>query len=63
MFYAALDGAVTSHYEVTSHPEVFDACACTTVRRIAVIRHNARVILSCERVILTSCSGSAELLP
>ena len=22
--YAALDGAVTSHYEVTSHPEVFD---------------------------------------
>ncbi len=22
--YAALDGAVTSHYEVTSHPEIFD---------------------------------------
>ena len=22
--YAALDGAVTSHYEVTTHPEIFD---------------------------------------
>lgn len=50
--YAALDGAVTSHYEVTSHPSVFDGITANKGRQIAVIRHNARVILSCERVIL-----------
>jgi nicotinate-nucleotide pyrophosphorylase (carboxylating) len=50
--YAALDGAVTSHYEVTSHPEIFDGVRLTKGDQIAVIRHNARVILSCERVIL-----------
>src|ERR1700732_1403460 len=50
--YAALDGAVTSHYEVTSHPEIFDGVRLHDRQTIAVIRHNARVILSCERVIL-----------
>lgn len=50
--YAALDGAVTSHYEVTSHPEIFDGIRLSKGDQIAVIRHNARVILSCERVIL-----------
>lgn len=50
--YAALDGAVTSHYEVTSHPEIFDGIRLHKGQTIAVIRHNARVILSCERVIL-----------
>jgi nicotinate-nucleotide pyrophosphorylase (carboxylating) len=50
--YAALDGAVTSHYEVTSHPSIFDGVRVNTGQQIAVIRHNARVILSCERVIL-----------
>lgn len=50
--YAALDGAVTSHYEVTSHPEVFDGVRLHKGQSIAVIRHNARVVLSCERVIL-----------
>ncbi len=50
--YAALDGAVTSHYEVTSHPSIFDGVRVHTGQQIAVIRHNARVILSCERVIL-----------
>ncbi|MGB9073377.1 MAG: carboxylating nicotinate-nucleotide diphosphorylase [Terriglobales bacterium] len=50
--YAALDGAVTSHYEVTSHPEIFDGIRVTKGEQIAVIQHNARVILSCERVIL-----------
>ena len=50
--YAALDGAVTSHYEVTSHPEIFDGVRLSNGDQIAVIRHNARVILSCERVIL-----------
>jgi nicotinate-nucleotide pyrophosphorylase (carboxylating) len=50
--YASLDGAVTSHYEVTSHPSIFDGIRVHTGQQIAVIRHNARVILSCERVIL-----------
>jgi nicotinate-nucleotide pyrophosphorylase (carboxylating) len=50
--YAALDGAVISHYEVTSHPSIFDGIRVTKGEQIAVIRHNARVILSCERVIL-----------
>jgi len=50
--YAALDGAVTAHYEVTTHPEIFDGVRLRTGQSVAVIRHNARVILSCERVIL-----------
>jgi len=50
--YAALDGAVTSHYEVTSHPSIFDGVRANTGQQIAVIQHNARVILSCERVIM-----------
>src|SRR5256885_7113666 len=50
--YATLDGAVTSHYEVTSHPSIFDGIRLHSGQQIAVITHNARVILSCERVIL-----------
>src|SRR6201981_3385418 len=50
--YAALDGAVTAHYEVTTHPEIFDGVRLHDRQAIAVVRHNARVILSCERVIL-----------
>ncbi len=50
--YAVLDGAVTSHYEVTSHPSIFDGIRVHAGQQIAVIQHNARVILSCERVIL-----------
>jgi len=62
--YAALDGAVLSHYEVTSHPEIFDGVRLHKGQTIAVIRHNARVILSCERVILNflqRLSGIATL--
>jgi len=62
--YAALDGAVTSHYEVTTHPEIFDGVRLPKGRPIAVIRHNARVILSCERVVLNflqRMSGIATL--
>ena len=62
--YAALDGAVTSHYEVTTHPEIFDGIRLHRGQSIAVIRHNARVILSCERVILNflqRMSGIATL--
>jgi nicotinate-nucleotide pyrophosphorylase (carboxylating) len=62
--YAALDGAVISHYEVTSHPEIFDGIRLHRGQQVAVIRHNARVILSCERVILNflqRMSGVATL--
>jgi nicotinate-nucleotide pyrophosphorylase (carboxylating) len=62
--FAALDGAVISHYEVTSHPEIFDGVRLHQGQSIAVIRHNARVILSCERVILNflqRMSGVATL--
>jgi len=62
--YAALDGAVTSHYDITSHPEVFDGIRMRSGQPAAVIRHNARVILSCERVILNfmqRLSGIATL--
>jgi len=62
--YAALDGAVTSHYEVTTHPEIFDGVRLHTGQSVAVIRHNARVLLSCERVILNflqRMSGVATL--
>jgi len=50
--FAVLDGTVISHPEVTSHPEVFDGVRVHKGQTIGVIRHNARVILSCERVIL-----------
>jgi nicotinate-nucleotide pyrophosphorylase (carboxylating) len=62
--YAALDGAVVSHYEVTSHPEIFDGVRLHQGQTFAVVRHNARVILSCERVILNvlqRLSGIATL--
>jgi nicotinate-nucleotide pyrophosphorylase (carboxylating) len=50
--FAALDGTVTSHPEVTSHTEIFDGVRLRKGQSVAVIVHNARVILSCERVIL-----------
>jgi nicotinate-nucleotide pyrophosphorylase (carboxylating) len=62
--YAVLDGAVTTHYEVTTHPEIFDGVRLRKGQSVAVIRHNARVVLSCERVILNflqRMSGIATL--
>jgi nicotinate-nucleotide pyrophosphorylase (carboxylating) len=59
-----LDGAVTAHYEVTTHPEIFDGVRLHKGQSVAVVRHNARVILSCERVILNflqRMSGIATL--
>jgi nicotinate-nucleotide pyrophosphorylase (carboxylating) len=59
-----LDGAVIGHSEVTSHPEIFDGIKLRPGQPVAVVRHNARVILSCERVILNvlqRMSGVATL--
>jgi nicotinate-nucleotide pyrophosphorylase (carboxylating) len=62
--FATLDGTVTSHPEVTSHTEIFDGVRLRTGQSIGVIVHNARVVLSCERVILNimqRMSGIATL--
>src|SRR5437016_3284241 len=62
--FAQLDGTVVSHAEVTTHPEIFDSVRLHKGQQVAVIRHNARVILSCERVILNilqRMSGIATL--
>ena len=62
--FATLDGTVTSHPEVISHPEIFDGARLRNGQSIAVIVHNARVVLSCERVILNimqRMSGIATL--
>jgi nicotinate-nucleotide pyrophosphorylase (carboxylating) len=62
--FGQLDGTVVSHPEIISHPEIFDGVRLHRGQQIAVIRHNARVILSCERVILNfvqRLSGIATL--
>ncbi|HEX8924418.1 MAG TPA: nicotinate-nucleotide diphosphorylase (carboxylating), partial [Terriglobales bacterium] len=50
--FAALDGTVRSHPEVVTHQEIFDGVRLRPGLTVAVVRHNARVMLSCERVIL-----------
>src|ERR1700721_114437 len=41
-----------TRFEVVSHPEIFDGVRVKKGQVLAVIRHNARWLLSCERVIL-----------
>jgi nicotinate-nucleotide pyrophosphorylase (carboxylating) len=51
-------------FEVVSHPEIFDGVRVKKGQTLAVIRHNAAAILSCERVILNlmqRMSGIATL--
>ena len=62
--FAGLDGTVTSHPDVTYNSEIFDGVRVRNGQSIAVIVHNARVVLSCERVILNilqRMSGIATL--
>jgi len=62
--FATLDGTVNSHPEVTVNSEIFDGVRLRKGNSVAVIVHNARVILSCERVILNlmqRMSGIATL--
>ena len=62
--FARLDKRNSGRYEVVSHPEIFDGVRVKKGQAIAVIRHNARVILACERVILNlmqRMSGIATL--
>jgi nicotinate-nucleotide pyrophosphorylase (carboxylating) len=50
--FARLDKRSTSRFEVVNHPEMFDGVRVKKGQAVAVIRHNARAILACERVIL-----------
>jgi nicotinate-nucleotide pyrophosphorylase (carboxylating) len=50
--YEHLDPNSIGHAEVISHGEIFDGVRLRKGQVIAVVRHNARVLLSCERVIL-----------
>jgi nicotinate-nucleotide pyrophosphorylase (carboxylating) len=52
--FAQLDPRPAAHrrYEVVSHPEIFDGVRVHEGQVLAVVRHNARTLLSCERVIL-----------
>jgi nicotinate-nucleotide pyrophosphorylase (carboxylating) len=62
--YENLDPHVVGHPEVISHGEIFDGVRLHKGQAIAVVRHNARVLLSCERVILNvlqRLSGIATL--
>jgi nicotinate-nucleotide pyrophosphorylase (carboxylating) len=62
--FARLDPKPSGRFEVISHPEIFDGVRVRKGQALAVIRHNARVILACERVILNlmqRMSGIATL--
>ena len=53
-----------TRFEVISSPEIFDGVRVRNGEVLAVIRHNARVLLSCERVMLNlmqHLSGIATL--
>ncbi len=50
--YEVMNPDVVGHADVISHPEVFDGVRLHQRQAIAVVRHQARAILSCERVIL-----------
>lgn len=50
--FADLDGTVRDYPNITVNPEMFDGARVRKGDSIAVVQHNARVILSCERVIL-----------
>src|SRR3954451_4065891 len=51
--FARLDPRPQAHarFEVISHAEIFDGVRVHAGQVLAVVRHNARVLLSCERVI------------
>src|SRR6516164_6835475 len=52
--FAQLEGGVgmESRANISVNPEVFDGVRLKAGSTVAVIRHEARVILSCERVVL-----------
>lgn len=62
--FAEMNAAPVGRFEVVSHPEIFDGVRVKKGQTLAVIRHNAAAILSCERAILNlmqRMSGIATL--
>jgi nicotinate-nucleotide pyrophosphorylase (carboxylating) len=62
--FARLNPNPVGRFEVVSHPEIFDGVHVRKGQPLAVIRHRAAAILSCERVILNllqRMSGIATL--
>jgi nicotinate-nucleotide pyrophosphorylase (carboxylating) len=62
--FARSSTAPLGRFEVISHPEIFDGVRVKKGQTLAVIRHNAATLLSCERVILNlmqRMSGIATL--
>jgi nicotinate-nucleotide pyrophosphorylase (carboxylating) len=62
--FAKMSATSPGRFEIVSHPEIFDGVRVKKGQPIAVIRHNAAAILSCERVILNlmqRMSGIATL--
>jgi nicotinate-nucleotide pyrophosphorylase (carboxylating) len=50
--FAKMSSTPVGRFEVVSHPEIFDGVHVKKGQTLAVIRHNAAALLSCERVIL-----------
>jgi nicotinate-nucleotide pyrophosphorylase (carboxylating) len=50
--FAKMSSTPVGRFEVVSHPEIFDGVKVRKGQTLAVIRHNAAALLSCERVIL-----------
>jgi nicotinate-nucleotide pyrophosphorylase (carboxylating) len=62
--FGKMSNTPVGRFEVVSHPEIFDGVKVRKGQTLAVIRHNAAAILSCERVILNlmqRMSGIATL--
>jgi nicotinate-nucleotide pyrophosphorylase (carboxylating) len=62
--FAKMNPNSVGRFQVVSHPEIFDGVKVKKGQSLAVIRHNAAAILSCERVILNllqRMSGIATL--
>src|SRR6185312_984660 len=62
--FGKMNPASVGRFQVVSHPEIFDGEKVKKGQSLAVIRHNAAAILSCERVILNlmqRMSGIATL--
>ncbi len=50
--FTRMSATPVGRFEVVSHPEIFDGVMVKKGQTLAVIRHNAAALLSCERVIL-----------
>jgi nicotinate-nucleotide pyrophosphorylase (carboxylating) len=62
--FSKMSSTPLGRFEVVSHPEIFDGVRVKKGQSLAVIRHNASAILSCERVTLNlmqRMSGIATL--